>query len=239
MKIVTWNCFSRFDDKAHLIHEMRPDLAVIQECAKKDAAALECEGYSALWFGTNEKKGVAVLAASPWKIEQIAPPENTWIVPIQVSGPVRFVLLAVWAWHETNQRYAGYVDQVYEALSSHPEWFDHGPVVAAGDFNSSAEFDRHIKGNNHSSIVSLFEKRGMTSAYHQFYSEKQGDEKVHTFHHNWDRGNPFHIDYIFIPNEWRSKLDSMQVGGVEDWITQSDHCPLVANFVPFDPVVPV
>jgi hypothetical protein len=48
MKIVTWNCFSRFDDKAHLIHEMRPDVAVIQECSKADAIALDHEGYSAL-----------------------------------------------------------------------------------------------------------------------------------------------------------------------------------------------
>lgn len=230
MKIVTWNCPNNFAKKAHLIYEMRPDIAIIQECAKRDAAVLDSEGYSALWFGSNEKKGLAVFAASPWTIQEIAPPENTWVVPIMVSGPTNFVLLAIWAWHSTSRPYAGYVEQIYGAFSNHPEWFNRGPVVAAGDFNSSAEFDKHISGDNHSSIVSLLEKRGLISAYHHFYGEQQGDETKHTFHHLWNKEKPFHIDYIFIPDDWCGRLNSMQVGAVEEWIGHSDHCPLVAEF---------
>jgi exodeoxyribonuclease-3 len=238
MKIVSWNCPNRFAEKAHLIYEMRPDIAVIQECAKKDLAALEREGYSALWFGSNEKKGLAVFAASPWTIEEIAPPDNWWVVPIQVSGPVNFLLIAIWAWDPSKRGYAGYVEQITEAFRNHFEWFGRGPVIAAGDFNSSSEFDKHITGDNHSSIVSLLEKRGLTSAYHHFYGQQHGDEKTHTYHHTWNRDKPFHLDYIFVPHEWRTRLNSIDVGDVDEWISHSDHCPLVANFTELDSVVP-
>ena len=239
MKIVSWNCPNKFAEKAHLIHEMRPDIAIIQECARKDVAVLQREGYSALWFGSNENKGLAVFASSPWIIQEIAPPENTWVVPIRISGPTDFVLLAIWAWRAPSRGYAGYVDQLYEAFKNHPEWFDCGPVIAAGDFNRSAKFNKHISGDNHSSIVSLLEERGLTSAYHHFYKEEQGDETRHTHHHLWNREKPFHLDYIFIPKSWCTRLNSMNVGTVEEWIGHSDHCPIVATFSGLDSVINV
>jgi len=149
-----------------------------------------------------------------------------------VSGPANFVLVAIWAWHATSRGYAGYVEQLCDAFRKHPGWFDRGPVIVAGDFNSNTKFDRHISGDNHSSLVSMLEERGVTSAYHHFYGEHQGSETKPTFFHRWDKQKPFHLDYIFIPHEWRSRLNSMEVGQGEEWIGHSDHCPLIATFTP-------
>jgi hypothetical protein len=231
MKIVVWNCPSNFSAKAHLLHDLSPDLAIIPECGQEDSKALAQEGYSSLWFGTNPKKGLAVFARSPWIIEQLAPATNTWVVPIKVLGPENLTLIAVWACHNTSRSYAGYVDQLYESFRDHDEWFADGPVVIAGDFNSNARFNHAISGNNHSSIVSLLAERGLTSAYHSHSGELQGEELKPTFHMHWNRDKPHHLDYIFIPEEWRSRLISLDVGHVDKWLTHSDHNPVVASFV--------
>jgi len=63
MKIVTWNCPKKFAEKAHLMQAMHPDISVIQECGRKDIDALMQGGYSALWFGSNNKKGLGRLCA--------------------------------------------------------------------------------------------------------------------------------------------------------------------------------
>jgi endonuclease/exonuclease/phosphatase family metal-dependent hydrolase len=37
---------------------------------------------------------------------------------------------------------------------------------------------------------------------------------------------PYHIDYCFLPVAWVAGLRSVEVGIVEEWLADSDHCPL-------------
>jgi endonuclease/exonuclease/phosphatase family metal-dependent hydrolase len=39
----------------------------------------------------------------------------------------------------------------------------------------------------------------------------------------------FHLDYIFIPREWVSRLRTVEIGGYEQWSKLSDHCPVAVD----------
>jgi exonuclease III len=231
MKLLTWNCCGSFASKVKLIHDMQPDVAVIPECSQEDASrALAESGYTSLWFGSNPAKGLAIFAASAWTLELAAKPDNTWIVPIHVRGPESFLLIAVWAWHDTNKSYAGYVQQLEQAFERNPSWFSsHEPLVIAGDFNSNSQFDKHLSGTTHSQLVSFLTDHQVVSAYHTHTGEPQGQEKLSTFHLYRHVDKPHHIDYIFIPDAWKSRLSDVTIGSKSDWLKHSDHLPMMAH----------
>ena len=41
------------------------------------------------------------------------------------------------------------------------------------------------------------------------------------------RVKPFHIDYVFVPKDWR--LKSVEVGSFGEWGKLSDHVPVVVD----------
>ena len=113
---------------------------------------------------------------------------------------------------------------------SHPEWFDGKPVVIAGDLNSNKIWDAKRTVGNHSDVVGVLAEREMVSAYHEFFGEAQGAETRRTFYqfrHAIIR--PYHIDYIFLPREWASRIKAVDVGEYERWSKLSDHCPLIVD----------
>ena len=175
------------------------------------------------------------------------------------GGPCDFRLIAVWAMPVKGSVVKSYIGQVYEALTNNPQWFptkprSHAPVEAGlqprlsssdsslrsvsanpkpvilcGDFNSNKLWDDHRKTGNHSAVVRLLEKRGLLSAYHHFFSEPQGHETRPTYYfwHRKTRG--YHIDYVFLPRAWASRIQSVQVGPHSDWSHLSDHVPLCVD----------
>ena len=111
MRIVSWNSSrGAFEKKIPLVQALRPDLAVVQECARPKDEVPGC-----LWFGTNPRQGLAVLASDGWRVEVLpARPEvPDYIVPVQVTGPRDFLLLAVWA---KRDRVYPYVKAVFRAV---------------------------------------------------------------------------------------------------------------------------
>jgi hypothetical protein len=57
------------------------------------------------WFGTNPQKGLAVLSYGDYAFE-LHPSydrRHRWIVPVSVSGPISFLLFAVWTVARWNQ----------------------------------------------------------------------------------------------------------------------------------------
>lgn len=227
MRIATWNCQMAFARKSNDFFLTQPDIALIQECSAKDAEAVSSQGYSSLWFGSNTSKGIAVFYRAGWELRPIAQPDHKWIVGLEVNGPEVFTLIAVWSWIEVSNL-QGYVSCVRRALSSHPEWFEHGPVVMAGDFNSNCRGENFTKGG-HATLVTELEQRGLVSGYHTYRSEKQGSETKPTFHLYRHLDKPFHIDYIFVPSGWADRITNCEVGRPEQWTSYSDHCPLVID----------
>ena len=218
--------------KCELLYGLRPDVAVIPECSRESMLACEREGFHTRWWGENKHKGLGVLAAKPWSLEDVyrrrRQPRQRWIAPVRVRGPRDFLLLAVWACPVGTVRENNYVGQTYEAIVRHPRWFcADTPTVICGDFNSNVIFDAGRKKRKHSAIVRLLGDRGAVSAYHAFFAEEQGKETRPTHYLLFREQRPFHLDYIFVPKEWR--VTDFQVGTYEDWRAFSDHVPILVD----------
>jgi exodeoxyribonuclease-3 len=101
MRLVAWNCKGAFHRKHALAAALRPDILVVPECEKVFGLtqALDSPAIRSFeWFGSNPRKGLAVISYGKYLV-QVHPaydPRHQWIVPLSVSGPVVFVLLAVW-----------------------------------------------------------------------------------------------------------------------------------------------
>jgi exonuclease III len=207
MKLTTWNCARGFAKKQKVIFSNDgPDIAVIQECSKKSTETVLPDGYSALWVGDNLNIGMGVFYKTDlWSVRRL---EDTthgiqWVVPFEVRGPENFTLIAVWACEVKGSKHESYVGQLKRALESYSKWFGNRPVVVAGDFNSNAIWDKERPKWNHSTMVSALGGHGLSSAYHAATKEEQGREKTPTFHLHKNHEKPFHLDYIFVPDDWQ------------------------------------
>ena len=227
MRIVSWNCCGGFASKKNELLALDPDIAIISESLLADADSLKPQGYKSIWFGDGGQKGLAIIYKSSWSIRQQGPSLHKWIIPLDVSGPESFTLLAVWAWQPKGGKTPGYVRVIRKALAEHPEWLSHGPVVMAGDFNSHWKWDA-APTNDFASLVANLSDHGLRSAYHLKHPESEGSEEP-TFHQNKKPSQPHHIDYIFIPAIWKTRLKSLEVGPSKYWLDFSDHCPLTAD----------
>ena len=224
MRILTWNCNrGLIETKLTFAGKLSPTLSVIQECPrpKHDYPTL-------LWFGDNLKQGIAIVGSPGYRIEPLPAKEvPRFVVPIQVTGPVSFLLLAVWAKTDPNYRY---VKAVIRGVECYRELITAQSTVIVGDFNSNKIWDYKRPNHlNHSGLVRSLASLRLVSAYHRFFGEDQGAESRPTFYMLKKRERPYHIDYCFIPESWVSSITSVEVGEYEKWITASDHCPLTVD----------
>lgn len=217
-----------FARKHTLIKAMAPHIAVIPESSRRDIESAADESTQICWFGENPRKGLGVLVSAPWRIRRMGKPCKKLLIPLWLEGPFDFLLVAVWTMRvNTYQR--SYIGQACEAVKENPQWFDLGPAVVCGDFNSNSIWDDTRKKANHTWLVNYLSERSIVSAYHHFFSEMQGAETrpTHYFYHKQER--PFHIDYIFLPKEWNPKLTRVKVGEHGHWAKHSDHVPILAD----------
>jgi exodeoxyribonuclease-3 len=232
MRLITWNCQAGLVSrkKALTLFERDPDIAIVQECSKRDTESIRQQGYGGFWFGDADipAKGMAIFHKSEWKLHPLKQPKHKWIVPVDVEGPENFMLLAVWAC-AVKGKLESYVAVIHSALAAHPEWFKRGPVVMAGDFNSNSQWDRNRPLGNHTLLVEQLKAYGMSSVYHLHHKEEQGKESRPTFYLYRKSDHPFHLDYIFVPDGWIGRLKNFEVGDFYQWLRLSDHCPLTID----------
>ena len=231
MELTTWNCARGFEKKKAAIFSGAPDIAVIQECSQKSAEPQLLDPYEAAWVGSNPNIGMGIFyRKADWSVRRLDGTTHgiQWVVPFEVTGPENFTLIAVWACEVRGSKRESYVGQVNRALKEHPEWFENGPIVLAGDFNSNARWDKERRDWNHSTMVAQLQSRGLVSIYHTVKGEEHGKETIPTFHLQKNMEKDFHIDYIFAPVAWQQRLQ-MKVGNCSEWLSQSDHCPLTLS----------
>lgn len=235
LRIVVWNCAQAFHTKyQHLIDQLDPDVAIISECAHPDIllkrkVPLAPGTYD--WFGENLQKGLGVFTFHDYRIPVPAGGDLAykWILPVSITGPQNFNLIAVWArYHEAKR--SGASGPVLDFLERQKKRFLKHPTVIAGDFNSSVKFKSDLR--RHEKIVDALAERGFASAYHRFYDVAQGEEIHPTIY--WrdkkkDGKFNYHIDYCFIPNEWSPALRTVSVGTFEAWVLEKkgDHVPML------------
>jgi exodeoxyribonuclease III len=224
MRILTWNCNrGPVATKLPLLALLKPSISILQECPRPKE-----DDPSTLWFGDNPRLGIAVVASPGYCISRVpardAPRYN---IPIQVTGPTSFLLLAVWAKTDLHFRY---VKGVIRAVECYSDLIAAQPTIIAGDFNSNKIWDFKRPAHlNHSGLVRNLAELGLVSAYHYFHGEEQGAESRHTLYLLKKPARQYHIDYCFVPESWAARIKSVDVGSYEEWIRFSDHCPLVVD----------
>jgi len=247
MRIVSWNCNGALRRKTDPLDALDADVLVVQECedpARSTSAYREWAG-NYLWIGEGEQKnkGLGVFARSglglraldwhgtytpagfgpddlPWSTDQLR-----LFLPVRIDE--RIDLVAVWTKNWREERY-GYIGQVWKFIHLHARDLAQGPCVIAGDFNSSAIWDRKRRDWDHSSVVRELDALGLRSLYHEGTGIAPGAEPDPTFYFYRKRDRPFHIDYVFASSDLRDGA-SIVIGDIADWLRFSDHMPLVTT----------
>ena len=217
---------------------IKPDIAIISETANPDIlhhrGLQKFDDKACIWMGKNPNKGLGVFAFNGFGLSLHKPfyPYLNYILPVHVSGPVHFNLLAVWAQNAsagiTRKHQMG---PLRRGMGKYDAFLRNSPSVIAGDLNNNKFWDKKGWRCNHMTMVEIAAKQGLHSVYHATREEEHGAEREPT--HYWrDRikdGPTYHIDYIFASDPILSHTRTLSVGTFEDWCGNklSDHVPLI------------
>ena len=217
---------------------LEPDIAVVAESADLETLAKkapELSASSAVWVGANRQRGLAVFAFGEYRLTRAGTynPRITYAVPIQVSGPADFHLLAIWAHYGFAPLRITTRGPTLRALATYRQFLRNTPSIVAGDLNNHVRWDKPRKAWSHARAVDAFARLGMVSAYHAFEGVDQGFELHPTFY--WrtrsEDGPTYHIDYVFLSRSSLGGMQRVRVGTRAEWIASglSDHAPLIVD----------
>jgi exodeoxyribonuclease III len=237
LRIVVWNCNMALHRKWNRLVALRPDIAVVPESAKPeimrrkapDFAFSDCE-----WDGWNEHQGLAVFSFGEYTLGRGTQDRQYQIfTPLKVRGPHPLHLLAVWAFSPVAPfRAVTNSPSIRTALAHYAPFLSSTPSVVAGDFNSSTIWDTPGGPSNHAESVADLRALGLESAYHVSTGCSSGAEREATLFHGRNIASCYHIDYCFAPTSWQGRSARVTVGRPEDWLTVSDHMPVVVELEP-------
>ena len=210
--------------KAESILKYSPDLVVVPECEY-----FKEETTKNLWLGNNQKKGVGIFSYSDLELElnERYDPSFRYVIPINVTGPHEFNLIAIWTMNDSEDVRKRYIGQVYSALNYYEELLEE-PTIIIGDFNWNAIWDMkpsYPLYGNLADVVEMLKCRNIKSAYHEFFNEDFGKETKPTFFMQHKESKPYHIDYCFISPDF--EISNVEVGLYGEWIKKSDHMPII------------
>jgi endonuclease/exonuclease/phosphatase family metal-dependent hydrolase len=139
-------------------------------------------------------------------------------------------ILAVWT-KQANSPNFRYIGQFWQYLQINKSKFvKFKSSIILGDFNSNKIWDESDRWWNHSDVVSELEEIGIQSAYHNLKKEEQGLETCPTLYFRRDSSRPYHVDYIFVHEEFlKGQNVSIDVGKLDQWVAHSDHMPIVLS----------
>jgi exodeoxyribonuclease-3 len=228
MRILVWNINMAAHKKIALLRQLKPDIAIVPECAAPEVVVSKCPDFTftdVQWYERSRHKGLGVFSFGNLRLTRSPAfdPRFAVFLPIRVTGSQRFNLLATWV---CNFR-AGSGVTMLDALRFYWRFLRSADSVVAGDFNNSVFWDRPGKPTNFSAIAESLADLGLASAYHAVTRESFAKERYPTL---WFLKRPhqgYHIDYCFVPRSWLSRPTSVWIGEAAQWLTYSDHAPLV------------
>jgi hypothetical protein len=233
MRLIAWNCNERFNRNYLHLRDLDFDVAVVTECGPFDPELTETRAVSSVLKLAVDQPGhtkhIGVLARDPWHVEPLPlVPNQPWVLPVKVTGPVDFTVLALWALGPTWVEGLSYAAQtarvVAEVLPSIV-----GPVVLAGDLNAPIS-STPADARRHTNTVSQLAALGLVSAFTTARGETDPLSEP-TLYHQRKFEQPFHIDHIFVPTDWASGIE-VTVGTYQEWVAakRSDHVPIIVDF---------
>jgi hypothetical protein len=210
---------------------LRPDVAVVQECADPAASGWRPDCTAFDWIGFNPDKGLGIFTFGGLTLTRSASYAETYALylPATVTGCCHFNLLGLWA-ADPRKVPAGATNDPVAALQHYRRFLAAGPAVVAGDFNRLPQQMSVRRSGPGSSVVDMLAGVGLTNADFAM-SDASGQpvlRRTHFHQRKFSRG--FVVDYIFIPTAEAVHLTAFEVGDPHDWITWSDHVPLLAEF---------
>lgn len=235
MKIVSWNCASKFREKFTSIIEEDADIYVICECENPEEAKVQeykdFAGDNYFWTGDLNYKGLGIFAKDHVKLEKLegycdTPFKN--FIALRVNDS--FNLLGVWTIKDqVNGEKVEYVEMIHEYFDANTDLFDEDLIIC-GDFNSNVIWDYKQKakdkeGNSkdHTNLNVKLKRKGLISAYHNLNNEEHGQETQSTYHWQWNLEKPYHIDYVYAGKD---VVTDLRIGDANKWIELSDHVPI-------------
>ncbi|WP_316569239.1 endonuclease/exonuclease/phosphatase family protein [Neobacillus sp. YIM B06451] len=230
MRILTWNAAMAFRSKIEKVVPFMADILVIPECEAPEKWAKSRyvnDLYQFEWFGEDRNKGIGVMTLNDSYQLEVHPSYNEefrYIIPLKVTGREEFTLLAVWS-QRTKGTFQSYIGQIYLALQYNKSLLN-APSLIIGDWNSNKIFDYIKRVGNHTKVVEMLSHYGISSLYHHYFNEEQGEESKPTHYFRKEAASPFHIDFAFGSQTFINRLISVEVGTYEDWIRHSDHLPI-------------
>ena len=235
MRIVTWNCSQKLDAKFEALMGLRPDVAIIPECAEPDVLRKKAPGFAfsdCEWQGSNPNKGLGVFAfgARSLRRHQSWDPRFHLFLPVEIRGIDAVNLLAVWAFNEaTPPKVVPNPRTTSLALDHYARFLERSTAIVAGDFNAGIAWDSKSKSGKFADVDAKLVKFGLASAYHAHTGDDFDEEEcpTHWFLKNAKRS--FHIDYIYVPSSKGCVVRSVWVGESTDWLKRSDHAPVVVE----------
>lgn len=235
LKIASWNCAGAFREKVQRALALDADVYVIQEAEPLDRYAALLPTGSATHYVVRPEypKGVLVFTRPGYALTvrtSAGPQTHSHIVPLTVTVPAAapVTLWAVWTL-DASPREAAYVGQAHLALDDLAD--ELGPrTVMIGDYNSNAIWD-HERSRNHTTLVDRLAAHGLSSAYHHWTGDTQGEETRPTFFLQRNESKPYHLDHCFTD----LPVVDVQIGTFAEWSGLkaaggiSDHVPLVVS----------
>jgi hypothetical protein len=227
MRIVEWNCRSKFTAKLAALEALNPDVAVLSEAPLVNPRPDDTLTHKAMsWCATGlySYKSLA-LAGFTSVLTPVETPEDTGKWSIAAEHPAGFGILGIWACPEASRPYS---NEISKSLDAYDEWIRKNDVVIAGDFNVTYDgTERRL----FRAILDRLTDLGMVSAYHAHSHLEHGSESVATHFFRTHEDAKFHIDFVFVPKAWTDRIRKVEVGSHAQWVASglSDHVPIVVD----------
>ena len=233
IKIIEWNCQGAFRHKNEKILSLKPDILIISECENEEKLSfgeLTPTPTDFIWYGESTNKGIGIFSYSDFKFELLKEfnPNYRYVIPLKVTGRNNsFVLFAIWAMDNKENRNARYIGQIWSAINYYSDFLINENTILIGDFNSNKIWDSKDRNGNHSDVVEKLREKKILSLYHKKYKAEHGKEKHPTFFMHRKKQKSYHIDYCFASEKILKKDTNITIEKADDWLKHSDHIPLI------------
>lgn len=236
MRIVTWNCAGKLDGKYEQLLSLRPDVAIIPECAEPDILRAKAPDFAFTdceWQGELKDKGLGVFAFGQRSLRR----HHSWdrkfqfFLPIELRGADSWNLLAVWAFnHRAPKSVVPNPPTTSHAVEYYAPFLRGGRGIVAGDFNANVIWDKETRYHKFALVDEALARLGLVSAHHAATRDAFGDEGQPTFWLQKKLKKTFHIDYVYVPKAKAGVGLKVSIGAADPWLKFSDHAPMVVDF---------